>query len=395
LPSGRLGSVGRHAAGWTLRLPEGRHVYLVRFQHEGRTVERSTSERDRGAATKIAAEIYGRVVTGQRAPRAVNEDLVSAMAAWLADYASTHTPETAATVEAYVRGFLRFFEGFDRMTEPGFTAYMRERTTAVSRSTLRKEMSALRMFAAWAKAERGIALPAVPSVPKRGHPGVRGKHARRRQATVISPEDVSRLLAAMPVKGPRSGAWVRPFFALMWETALRPYSTIAKLQAPLHYQHGAKTLFVSREIDKARYERTIPLTAAAREALDLVAPQGHVGALFPHVDKDAMRESLAAAVRVAGVGGVISVYDWRHSRISQLANSGAPLAGVAFLVGHKHVSTTSIYVHASAAAGAMALAAVNGADYGARRASKPSPRRAPQLAPQRPKKGRAPTVPGE
>jgi integrase len=387
--------MGRHAAGWTLRLPEGRHIYLVRFQHEGRTVERSTSERDRGAATKIAAAIYGRVVTGQAAPLPVSEDLVSAMAAWLADYASTHTPETAATVEAYVRGFLRFFEGFDRMTEPGFTAYMRERTAAVSRSTLRKEMSALRVFAAWAKAERGIVLPVVPRVPTRGNRGVRGKPARRRQATVIAPEDVSRLLAAIPIKGPRSGNWVRPFFALMWETALRPYSTIAKLQAPLHYQHEAETLFVAREIDKARYERTIPLTAGAREALDLVCPKGHVGALFPHVDKDAMRESLAAAVRASGVAGIISVYDWRHSRISQLANSGAPLAGVAFLVGHKHVSTTSIYVHASAAAGAMALAAVDGTDYGPRRASKPSPRTAPQRAPQRPKKGRPSTGSGE
>jgi hypothetical protein len=52
-------------------------------------------------------------------------------------------------------------------------------------------------------------------------------------------------------------------------------------------------------------------------------------------NKDACRAALASAVRRAGVEGVVSVYDFRHSRISQLANSGASLAGVAFLVGHK------------------------------------------------------------
>jgi integrase len=51
----------------------------------------------------------------------------------------------------------------------------------------------------------------------------------------------------------------------------------------------------------------------------------------------------------------ISVYDFKHSRISLGANSGAPLAGIAHLVGHKHVSTTALYVTTGEAAAAEAL----------------------------------------
>jgi site-specific recombinase XerD len=53
----------------------------------------------------------------------------------------------------------------------------------------------------------------------------------------------------------------------------------------------------------------------------------------------------------------VSVYDFKHSRISIDANSGAPLAGVAHLVGHKHISTTALYVQTGEAAARAALAA--------------------------------------
>lgn len=346
--------MGRHAQGWTIRLPKGRTVWLVRFQHEGRTVEKSTSECDRGQAAKRASEIYSEVISGRVAATPAAGDLVRDMADWLADYATTHTDGTAGTVEVYVRTFLANFSGYSRFTPAGYAEFMRNRIAQVSRSTLRKELSALRGFCAWMLAERHMALPPVPGLPKRGHPGARGKHARKRQATILTPREVAAILAAMPVKGPRSGAWVRPFFTLMWETGLRPYSTLAKLESPLHWRPGSRELFVAREIDKARYERTIPLTASAVRALKQVATAGR---LFPDIDKDAMRESLRSAVARAGIKKPVSVYDFRHSRISHLANSGAPLAGVAFLVGHKHVSTTSLYVTASREAATAALRA--------------------------------------
>jgi integrase len=350
--------VGRHATGWTIRLPKGRHVYSVYFTHAGRTVERSTGQRERGEASRVAAEIYGRVVTGQAAPRPVAEDLVTLMGTWLTSYQDEHTPETSKIVEGYARSLLAFFGSLDRFTPSGYAEYVRHRLGAVSRSTVRKEVSALRRFASWAETERDIRLPPVPGVPKKGGAGTRSHRARRRVATVLTPAEVARILDAMPVKSPRSGTWLRPFFAVVWETGLRPYSTIAKLRSPEHYRKGSDVLFIGSDVDKTKFQRELPLSKAALAALDVVCP-AEGGLLFPAVDKDAMRVSLTAAVEKAGIVRPVSIYDLRHSRLSQLANSGAPLAGVSFLAGHKYLSTTSLYVQSSAAAARAALDTVS------------------------------------
>lgn len=292
----------------------------------------------------------------QSARSAVSTDLDKAFAAWLADYEMNHTPGTAETVTDYVRAhFVPFFRSFDRFTPLSYGEYMRQRIQKVTRASLRKELSALRQFRAWCEEQGVTGLAPIPSLPKAGHPGKRAKNARRRMATILSPAEIARILLAMPERSRRTGAFVRPFFDVLWETGLRPYSTVLKLEAPLHYKRGGSTLFISREIDKARYEREIPITAEAQAALERVCPKSGTGKLFEVDTPENMEDSLAAAVAAAGIDKPISIYDFRHSRISYLANSGAPLAGVARLVGHKHVSTTALYVQANNAAAQAAL----------------------------------------
>jgi integrase len=348
----------RKKGGWQLRLPPGRTIHIVRFRHGGKRIDRSTGCSDPSQAAIEAARIYGDVVSGRQVARvAVSADLETAMSSWLADYEMSHTEGTSEVVTGYVSAqFLPFFGSFERFTAPTYGDFMRRRIQQVTRSTLRKELSALRMFVAWAN-ENGMQLPPVPGLPKHGHPGKRSKNARKRAATILTPAEIHRLLVAMPERSPRNGTLVRPFFELLWETALRPFSTVAKIEAPVHYKQGSPTLFIAREIDKSRYERTIPLTDEARSILDRYCPQG--GLVFPDVEKDNARESLGAACRVAGFEDrKLTIYDFRHSRISYLANSGAPLAGVAFLVGHRHVSTTALYVTTNAQAAEAALAIV-------------------------------------
>lgn len=341
--------MGRHSQGWTIRRAAGRTVWLVRFTEGGVDVEKSTGERDRGKASRKAAEIYAEAISGIVRPKLENYSLVGLASDWVADYTMTHAAGTALGAEGYMNTLTTYFEDFERFTEAGYAGYMRMRIATVSRATLRKELSALRMFVDWLKQEKGLAFPEVPGLPKKGHAGARGKNARRRQATILSPAEVTRILAAMPDRGPRSGAWVRPFFTLLWETGLRPYSTLARLENPLHWSEGRRDLFISREIDKAKYERTVPLTATALATLE------QTGGTFPGVNDGSMRPALESAVIAAAVKKVVSIYDFRHSRISQLANSGAPLAGVAFLVGHKDISTTAKYVQTSAQAASAAL----------------------------------------
>ncbi|MCC6649041.1 MAG: site-specific integrase [Polyangiaceae bacterium] len=100
------------------------------------------------------------------------------------------------------------------------------------------------------------------------------------------------------------------------------------------------------------------------------------GRLFPIAD---YREHLKRAALDAGIDAerarAMSPHDLRHSRITHAVSSpGASTAGVAYLAGHRLVSTTDLYAHPQLAAAEAALRAVEGgtgSGQGARR-----PRRA-------------------
>jgi integrase len=343
-----------HAEGWKLRLPLGHNTYTVRFRHKGKRVERSTGKSDAAEAAAEAAQIYAAVVTGRKAARPVSAGFDQHVANFLADYEMTHTKGTFETVTMYFRAhIIPFFGSLEAFTPTSYADYVRMRIGQATRVTVRKELSALRLFVDWC-GQHDMPLPVVPALPKQGHPGVRAPNARKRKATILSDAEAKRILAAMPERSRRTGAWVRPMFAVLWETGLRP-STVLKLESPLHYTKGSRRLFISREIDKEQYERHVPLSAPARKALDKVCPDA--GKLFD-AHEDSLRASLEAAVRVCGLEHRrLSVYDFKHSRISIDANSGAPLAGVAHLVGHRHISTTALYVQTGEAAAQEALSA--------------------------------------
>lgn len=334
--------MARQAEGWKLVPPRGRRkVYSVRFRWAGVRYNRGTGTADPGQAASEAARIYSEIVSGREVAQPVSGDLDTTTGEFLAHYTLTHRAGTAATVEMYFSSHVNpFFRSLERFTKPVFADYIAHRIQRVTRVTLRKELSALRQFRDWL-GTRGIEIAEVPRLPKHGHAGVRAPNARKPKATIITPKEAKRILAAMPLRSRRTGAWVRPLFAVLWETGLRPV-TILRLEAPRHFAKGARRLFVSRDIDKEGFERWIPLSAAAREALDRVCPEE--GRLFG-ADEKSLRFSLAAALREAGLEGRgIGVYDFKHSRITHDVNSGAPLAGVAHLVGHRHVSTTALYV---------------------------------------------------
>ncbi|HEX8793022.1 MAG TPA: tyrosine-type recombinase/integrase, partial [Polyangiaceae bacterium] len=194
-----------------------------------------------------------------------------------------------------------------------------------------------------------------------------------RKATIITPAEAKRILMAMPERSRRTGTWVRPLFIVLWETGLRPV-TVLRLLAPLHYSKGQKHLFITREIDKEGFERNVPLSPAARKALDRVCPKA--GRLFDN-RKGALKVYLRIALEKAGLSDrKISVYDFKHTRISIGANTpGVALAGVAHLVGHKYVSTTALYVQSGETAAAAALRAMASPRFGGRSGGRSSRKR--------------------
>jgi len=206
--------------------------------------------------------------------------LVEIAATWIADIEGEFNPATLDTFVIYARRFQAFFGSMAGITDAACAQYIRERLRKVKRQTVRKELSALRRFVRWC-VQQGVVSrePQIPSPPPRATGTAYFKRLRSK-ATVITPAEALAIIEALPERSRKPGGKlfpVRPRTRFAWETALRP-KTIDNLNVPEPYTRGSATLVVTHEIDKARFGREIPLTEAARAAIDSVCPD--VGIIF-------------------------------------------------------------------------------------------------------------------
>lgn len=356
--------MARVAEGW--RLVWRRGIAGVRFRIDGERQEVSTGTRDPVVAAQRASRIYAEAVSGRRRrvePHAARNALEQCVAEWVESLDATVHESTAREYAIYARAhWLTRWATLGEITEASLGDYQRERLRAVTRTTLRKELSALRGLLRWCR-EAGYLrdVPSPPELPRQAM-GRRTRPATKREP--LTPDDVERLLRLLPewsrpakTKVGRPRFRVRDYYRVLWETGLRP-ATVHRLRAPEHYVHGAEVLRLDAASDKARFARELPLTPGARAALDRLSPRGHVGPLCGGHDH---RPWLAIAAKK--LGRPVTEYDLRHSRITHWVGSG-DLLGVQYLAGHKHLSTTARYAHASREAAQRVLA---GDKHGGRR----------------------------
>lgn len=270
--------------------------------------------------------------------------LEALVALWLEDVACQLDPLTLGLYRLHARKHLvPHFGDAQLITARTIAEYSRARLRVVKRATLQKERSTLNGFLAWCQEQRYLLEPPeMPKLPKRAA-GTPFETRRRGAATPLSPEECRAILAALPEwsserAGKRSFP-VRARFILMHETALRP-ATLDALSVPEHYSRGASTLIITDGIDKAKFGRELPLSAAARVALDSVCRPGVLFGShdYRHHLGNASKEALPAAK-----ARTFTAYDLRHARLTELAETGN-LPGVAYLAGHRRVTTTSLYV---------------------------------------------------
>ena len=360
--------MGRIAKGWTLR-PRGKSGTLyVRFVHEGKRIEESTGTRDPDEAARRADETFAAYVTGRRrsvaeriSPRLPLDELA---AKWIASLDSTHSQRSIGLYMSHLRRhILPFFGALDRISTATIAQYQREGLRRVLRTTVRTELKTLRGFLAWCKEQEIVStLPDWPRLPRTAT-GVRDER-RRRGAVGASPEQIARFIAALPEwscgrSGRHRPFLVRPRFAFAWETGLRP-GTIDRLSVPEHWTPTAPDeLTIADEIDKAKFGRKLPLSKRAREILEAYAPTS--GPIFGAHD---VRPYVRAAAEETSMPRGFSAYDLRHGRATQLVEGTGNLVGVGYLLGHKRVTTTAVYVHGSRRA-AESVLDLGGADSGA------------------------------
>lgn len=357
--------MARSPEGWTLHTDERHGTIYVRFRHRGHRYNLTTRTRDPVEAAARAPLIYADVIAGRRrlampTPAAPRQSLEVLFAEWVASLEGTLDKTTCSQYELYAfTHWLPHFRALGAVSTPMCAEYNRVRLRKVRRRTLLKELSALRGFLDWCVEQGHLLEDQLPRVvsPKQnvtGTPDTRRRHKAR--AVELAPAEVERILAELPERGGRKGSRPRAFFTVMYETTLRRAS-LAELHAPTDYRAGAAVLRIRDEADKSRFGRELPLTSRAREALDAVCPE--VGRLFPSTRLE--RQLKAAAVR-AGVDAEraerISNHDLRHARTTHLLERTQNLEGVAYMAGHKAITTTNRYAHPSKRAAEEVLADV-------------------------------------
>lgn len=361
--------MGRRAEGWKLRPDKRTAIFFVRFTFAGHRYNRTTGERDPKEAEGAAARIYTEVVSGDSARSTVSRswapvDEVAAL--WIADLESSRDPLTTAQYQNYVRAhWTPFFRTVGAISESSIENYWRERLRVVQRNTVKKELSALRGFLRWCKLHGFIAtVPHVQNPPTTAT-GQRNKARNPKSRPVpLDEAEVERVIAQLPewFSAPRCPKRypVRARFELAWELGLRP-ATLSELRAPDDYAPGRDTLIIRDEVDKARFGRELPLTARAQEALDRVCPDS--GLIFgKHDFRDRVRRAAEAAGLPPEKVERISAYDFRHARLTHLAEVSSNLPGIAFLAGHRHLTTTARYMRPHRRAAERVLAAAVRAD---------------------------------
>lgn len=372
--------MARRKQGWTLSRDK-RHEsgnFQIRFTHAGkpRFVGLGPCGGDLATAQGEAARVYAEYVSGRRAQDEAVEissrrafDEVAAL--WLDSIESSLDPKTFALYRDLYVGthYCGAFATIGHLTTVSVEDYIAARLRKVTRSTVKHELSPLRQLAAWAVARGYLAQMPLIVTPKKKVLGTPVACMRTR-ALIFTAIEVQRILAKLPemsrtTRYASTASYpVRARFTLAWETGLRP-ETLASLRAPDDYRRGNETLIIRDEADKNRFGRALPLTPAARDALDRVCPE--VGTIFGDHD---FRIILRTAAREAGIDELraahITAYDLRHSRFTLLGQSSDNLTGMMFLAGWTQPATAAKYMRPQQAAAVEVLAAAVAAEPRAR-----------------------------
>lgn len=352
--------MGRRPEGWKVRFKRG-WAYVC-FTHQSVEHRIALGTRDAGEAARAAAHEYASIVSGRR--RRVRRqgaalfDLEGLIAQWLTSLDGELDEETIKTCVIYGRKYLGFFKQTDALTSESIGDYVTSRMRQVTRSTMLKERTFLRRFLRWCVSARALSfVPEFPELPAITARGTRsGK--QRVKPVEITPAEAAEILSALPDLSKRIGKrrWpVRDRFAFAWETGLRP-ETIARIDVPRSWQPGSTVLELHDEDDKARYGRDVPLSDEAIRILTDVAPAHGVVFGSHNFSKRIKRAAIAVLGPVRGKR--FAPYDFRHGRAQQLVDATGDLAGVAYMLGHKRLSTTDRYLRGSRRAAERVLAGV-------------------------------------
>lgn len=327
--------------------------YYVRFRHAGKRYHEPTGvkdERARKEAERESRRVFAETVSGRRQSRASasGTPLEELVEQWLEELPTRAI--TRGLYEKYsVAHWLTRWRSPRDLTDKTIESYVRNRLREVKGKTLRNELSALRQLLNWLVLNEHMSeLPKVPVI-KSSVSGTADSARHRTAAPELTKEEVWAVIQLLPERSEHAGWPVKARAEFAYETGLRP-ETLNKLKTPDNYSVGSAELTLTEEDDKELYGRIVPLTLAARAAIDRVCPEE--GLIFgrhrierytgPAAAKAAQKKLISP-----DKARIFTPQHFRSARATHWLDDGAPLTAVQYLLGHKHVSTTSRYVRPS------------------------------------------------
>jgi site-specific recombinase XerD len=282
------------------------------------------------------------------------------------------SPHTLAAYRDTMRLLLRFTTArrgvepskleIDDLDASVISAFLdhRERDQGNSVRTRNARLAAIRSlfrFAALRHPEHAAVIGRVLAIPP--------KRFERRLVTFLTEPEIDALLAA-PARTTWTGRRDHALLALAVQTGLRVSELIALRNADVHLGVGPHVSCLG----KGRKHRITPLTALVVAVLRswLVERAGQMtDPLFPTrtgrmLSRDALEHRLrtyvVTAVRTCPSLGdkTISLHVLRHTAAMRLLHAGVDTSVIALWLGHEHLETTQIYLHADLALKERAVA---------------------------------------
>lgn len=272
------------------------------------------------------------------------------------DYLAQNRRRSAHTVRAYVATAERLIEATGITDWPGLARLdaaalrqqlARRRADGLGNASAARELSALKGFIAFARAQAGMADPAPPRM--------RGPRIKKGLPRPVTPDDAVNLAATVAEDAalPWIGARDRAVLLLLYGAGLRIAEALSLTGAALPL---GEVLTVTGKGGKQRAVPILPLVAEA--VADYAAkcpwPLEREGLLFRGarggpLGQGAVQKAVARARTVLGLPPSATPHALRHSFATHLLGAGADLRSLQELLGHASLGSTQIYTKVDAA----------------------------------------------
>lgn len=259
------------------------------------------------------------------------------------------------TVKAYVTDVRSLLEHLTRMSGQSIADLdltvlrswlAKSRTLGAARSTLSRRAASARAFTAYALA-RGL-LQTDPG------PQLVSPSAHRTLPEVLTPQQAVDLVEQVEGDEPIA-LRDRAVLEILYAGGIRVGELVG-----LNLDSYDDSRTVLRVLGKGSKERTVPIGAPARRALEAYLAEGRpalgtarsgdamlLGVRGGRLDAREVRRIVQRAITTVDGAPRISPHGLRHSAATHLLEGGADLRSVQELLGHESLATTQIYTHVS------------------------------------------------